>query len=354
VKGRVDRRAALRRVGLAGLAGTGLAGLGVLWERALTQHSFSDGATHAGFTEIRHQLGWTKGVQFAGQYVAESRGFFKEERLDVRCIAGGPNTSFRSLVASGQALVSESVPTGLIEGAINGQPLVAFAAVLQRDPASLLSPADRPVRSLRDLVGKTVGAPSNVSAQIAELMRTAGLDARSVRFVPVGTDANMLAEGEVDAMYAWATTTLPSLLLRGFKTHVLNLMDIGAPSYGGVLFTRREELERDFDKFVRYTRALIRGWRIMVADPQGIAREIVQRWAPPGTSLDDQLLQAKTMVPYITANDGTRHGLLWIDPHVFEANARLMRAAGSIPKNARLDLSQLVTQDVVRKATATL
>jgi len=351
---RPGRRDALRHIALGGAGAACAVGLGGLWIRAARQGAFSDDAARPGFTLIRHQLGWSKGVQFGGEYVALAHGLFEKERLDVRFTSGGPGTSFRTLVASGRALVSESTALGMIEGHIQGQPLVAFGAIMQRDPGCLISAAGNPITSLRDLAGRTIGAPNNIRGQIVALMRQAGLNPDNVRFVPVGTDQSMLIAGQIDATYAWATTSLPSLALAGFRAHVLHMTDIGVPGYGGVLIARRDRVERDFDDFVRYTRALIGGWRYMVAQPVRTAEAIVRNWAPPGASMAEQVLQAKMMVPYIAPDGGGDHRLLWIEPAIFEANVRLMRDAGAIPPHARIDVSKIVTQDVIRAAHASV
>ncbi|WP_157218232.1 ABC transporter substrate-binding protein [Flavisphingomonas formosensis] len=346
------RREALRRIGLAGLGTLCAAGVGSLWVRAAQQGAFSAREGRSGFSAIDHQLGWTKGVQFGGDFMAQEQGFFDREKLNVYYAAGGPGTDYRTLVSSGRSLVSESNPQGMIEAALQGQPLVAFAAIYQRDPGCIISPAARPIRSLRDMVGRTIGLPNSIRGQIGVLMRRAGLDADKVRFVPVGSDASMLVGGQVDGYFNWATTAVPSLTIAGFPTHVLHMCDIGAPSYGAVLIARRDRLEKEFELFVRYTRALIGGWGWMVAHPRETARIVVEKYADPGRSLAEQTLQAETIVPYVTAGDARTQGLLWLDPAIFEANLRIARDAGQVPADRRIDIEHMVTQDVVKAAHA--
>jgi NitT/TauT family transport system substrate-binding protein len=346
------RREAMRRLALAGLGTACAAGVGSLWIRAAQQGAFSGRTGTSGFATIDHQLGWTKGVQFGGDFMAKEQGFFDREKLNVYLTAGGPGTDYRTLVSSGRALISESNAQGMVEAAIQGQPLTAFAAIYQRDPACIISPAARPIRSMRDMVGRTIGLPSSIRGQIAVLMRRARIDPASVRFVPVGSDASMLAGGQVDGYFNWATTAVPSLTIAGFATHVLHMSEMGAPGYGALLIARRDRLEKDFDLFVRYTRALIGGWGWMVAHPRETAKLVVDKYADPGRSLAEQTLQAETIVPYVAAGDALTKGLLWLDPAVFEANVRIARDAGTIPAGRRIDVSRLVTQDVVKAAHA--
>ena len=346
----VGRREALRRLALTGLGASCAAGVGTLWIRAAQQGAFSARTDTAGFTAIDHQLGWTKGVQFGGDFMAQEQGFFDKEKLAVHYTAGGPGTDYRTIVSSGRSLISESNCMGMIESAIQGQPIVAFAAIYQRDPGCIISPAARPIRSLRDMIGKTIGLPNSIRGQIIALMKGAGIDPDGVRFVPVGSDASMLAGGQIDGYFNWATTAVPSLQIAGFATHLLHMDEIGAPGYGALLIARRDQIDNQFDLFVRYTRALIGGWGWMVQHPQDTARLVVQKYADPGRSIAEQTLQAETIVRYVDAGDAASKGLLWLDPAIFEANIRLAHDAGTLPRDRKVSAERLMRQDVVKAA----
>jgi NitT/TauT family transport system substrate-binding protein len=344
------RRDALRRLGLAGLASATLAGTGALWARALTDNGGAPPGD--GMTPISHQLGWLKGVQFGGDFIADDKGYFRDEKLAVTFTAGGPGTDYRTIVASGRALVSESNVMGMISSAIQGQPLIAFAAILQRDPSCIASSPDRPIATVRDLVGKTVGVPASIRGQLSELMRRAGLDPDTVRFVPSGTDPGMLVAGQVDGYYDWATKVVPDLRRIGFNPHIMHMSDIGAPGYGAVLFTRRDRLEHEFDTFVRYTRALVKGWRWMVDNPAETARIVNAQYAAAGGDLAEQTDEATMMTGYVAYGDGLTKGLLWIAPDYFEQTLKLAYDAGSVPRGTKVDVGQFVTDRVIKAASA--
>ncbi|HSI47177.1 MAG TPA: ABC transporter substrate-binding protein [Ideonella sp.] len=339
-----------RRSALAALAAAPLLGLGALSYRVLASGAHASSAK--GLMSFDHQLGWVKGIQFGGYLMAQSLGYLAEEGLDVNFIAGGPGTDYRTLVSSGRALVSESNVAGMIDGALRGQPLVAFAAVMQRDPGAIMSPADRPIRSVHDMVGKTLGVPSSVRAQLLPLIRHAGIDPDSIRLVPVGSDPSLLASGQVDGYYSWSTTAVPALRKIGFEPHWLSVSELGVPGYGQVLIARRDTLARHHEALVRYTRALIQGWAWVVDHPAEAAERIVRDFAPPGTDPVEQQAQAEMMRDYIVAGDATTHGLLWIDPAVFERAVAMGREAGSVPADAQIDITRLVTQDIVAAAHA--
>ena len=335
-----------RRSALAALGALPLLGLGALSFNVLTPDGTASSAR--GLMKFDHQLGWVKGIQFGGYLAALDLGYLAQEGLDVNFVAGGPGTDYRTLVSSGRALVSESNVAGMIDGYLRGQPLIAFAAVMQRDPGAIMSAADRPIRTVHDMVGKTLGVPGSVRAQLLPLIRRAGIDPESVRLVPVGSDPALLASGQVDGYYSWSTTAVPALRKIGFEPHWLHVSDLGVPGYGQVLIARRDTFAQHRDLLVRYTRALIRGWSWVVEHPAEAAELITRKYAPPGTDRAEQRAQAEMMRDYIVTGDATTHGLLWIDPAVFERAVALGREAGSVPADAEVDVSRLVTQDIVK------
>jgi NitT/TauT family transport system substrate-binding protein len=348
------RRETLRRLALLGLGGAGALGYGALATRGLIGANMFDEAPPAALPPITHQLGWLKGVQFGGEFLADELGYLKEEGITAEFTAGGPGTDYRTLVASGRMLVSESTPLAMIEGAVQGQPLVAFAAVMQRDPGAFMSAPERPITSLQDMVGKTIGVPASVRKLAAVLLRRAGIDPDTINFVPVGTDAGMLAARLIDGYYSHATTAVPGLRALGMDPHVLYMSDLGVPSYAQAFIVRQDTLEKHHDLLVRYTRALIKGWRYFVDNPQRSAELITEKWAQRGTKLDDQLAQAALMRDFILAGDASTKGLLWIDPAVFQKALGFAEEAGTVPPGRKLDVSKLVTQSVIKEATATL
>ena len=49
------------------------------------------GPAHTGHDAIRVQLKWVTQAQFAGFYIAQEKGFYAAERLDVTLLPGGPD-----------------------------------------------------------------------------------------------------------------------------------------------------------------------------------------------------------------------------------------------------------------------
>ncbi|MEM8553686.1 MAG: ABC transporter substrate-binding protein, partial [Pseudomonadota bacterium] len=80
-----------------------LAGVGTVGGLATLGAAPSWAATSVGF-----QLSWLHSVQFAGSYIAQSKGYWSDLGLDVALTPGGPNAPVEPPVVTGRALVGIS------------------------------------------------------------------------------------------------------------------------------------------------------------------------------------------------------------------------------------------------------
>jgi NitT/TauT family transport system substrate-binding protein len=69
----------------------------ILSMAAITTLSLSASAQE----KVSVRLRWVPQAQFAGIYVAEAKGFYKDVGLDMTINPGGPNINVETLVASG-------------------------------------------------------------------------------------------------------------------------------------------------------------------------------------------------------------------------------------------------------------
>ena len=98
----LDRRQFLQRtaLGAAGLAVAG-SGLSTVWSGL---GAAGAGAASADYGSINFQLSWIKNVEFAGSYIADTKGLYKKEGFSkVTLLSGGPTVQQDAVVQSGKA-----------------------------------------------------------------------------------------------------------------------------------------------------------------------------------------------------------------------------------------------------------
>lgn len=302
--------------------------------------------------KVVHQLGWIKSIQFGGHFAAIEQGYFEEEGIEAEFVAGGPGSDTTAAVATGQAMTSDSDVPGMVRSRINGIPVKAFAAIMQKAPGAIMSLAESPIASLEDFAGKTIAMPNGLRPQINSLLNSAGLDPEEVNYVPVGTDPGILAAGQVDGYYGWATNQGVMLQTRGVDINIAYMNDLGVPGYAGVLFATDESIETQHDLLVRWLRAEIKGWQWHLEHPEEMAVQMVETYGQRGLDLTAQTAESVLMQEFVPTGDAAEHGLLWVEPDVFAKGIEFMVAAGDM-EEGQVAVEDVVTQDLIAEAHAT-
>jgi NitT/TauT family transport system substrate-binding protein len=303
-------------------------------------------------TKMVHQLGWVKSIQFGGHFAAIENGYFAEEGIEAEFLAGGPGGIGTDVaVASGQAMTSDTDVEGTIRARIGGLPVRAFGAIMQKAPGAIMSLAENPLTALADFPGKTIALPDGLRPQLSALMTTAGIDPASVTFVPVGTDPGILAAGQVDGYYGWATNQGVMLQTRGVDIAVAYMNDLGVPGYAGVLIATDEMIDTQPDLLTAWLRAEIKGWQWHLDNPEEMAVLMVEKYGQRGLDLTAQTLESKMMADFVPVGDAATNGLLWIEPATFEQGIDFVVAAGELAEGA-MTADDAMTQDLIRAAHA--
>lgn len=268
----LDRRSFLSRgaVGAAGLAvlgggaGTFLAACG----SSSDSGSGSDGSDGGGdLGTLSYQLMWIKNTEFAGQYVADSRGYY-EGFEKVELIAGGPTVSQDAVVESGKAIVGVSDPNVTAAAINKGADLVIVGAVYQKNPFAICSRADNPIANPQAMIGKKIGVQATNEVIWNAFLKANDLTESQVTKVPVQFDPQPLINGEVDGWFSYFTNEPNTLRIQGVEPEVFLLADYGFPITGQNQIVKRSFLEKNRAAVKAALLGDIKGWRDSVADPQ--------------------------------------------------------------------------------------
>lgn len=301
--------------------------------------------------EITVALGFLPNVEYAGNYVADHRGYFAAEELDVTLLGGGPNAPAPPVsVVSGEAQIGyDSNFERLLGAIVDGQDLVILGVQTQTSPAGLLSLADRPVTSADDLVGARIIAADRARPVIDGLM--AVNEVSDWEFVPAGASVEALLAGEGDALLAFATNQPITLELEfelesGDDFFFASMDDLNRPTYANYIFVERSFLEEQRDVVVRYLRATAAGWQANAEDPELGTRLAVEEYgAELGLDQEQQQRANLANIPLLESDLTREHGLFWIDMDLFTGPILdAQRAAGmtDIPDpSSFVDLSVL-------------
>jgi ABC-type nitrate/sulfonate/bicarbonate transport system substrate-binding protein len=116
-------------------------------------------------------------LPFVGAYIAQKKGFFAEEGLEVEIRHGTPGTNdaLQALLA-GQVQVSTANVSSVLRQRAETAPTVSIALIGQVGEQGLVALADSGIESPRDFEGKTVGYRVFPSPEYLAMLKLLGVD----------------------------------------------------------------------------------------------------------------------------------------------------------------------------------
>ena len=243
--------------------------------------------------KVAIQLKWKHGFQFAGFYAALEKGFYDEAGLDVRIIEGGPGIDFIDAVLLGKAQYGVEMPTLLLRRA-QGDPVVVLATIFQYTPMSLMSLAEKKIRTPQDLIGRNIMLRSESDASLRAMISKAGVDLAAINITPHSFDLEDLIQGKTDAMSLYITDTPAEFAKRGLAFNAMAPQDYGVKFYGDSLFTTEDQLTKHPDQVEAFRKTSLKGWEYAMKHPEEIARVILVKYAP-NRSIESLLSEAEQM-----------------------------------------------------------
>jgi NitT/TauT family transport system substrate-binding protein len=226
----------------------------------------------ANLTKISLQADWYPQPEHGGFYTALAKGYYREEGLDVSIVPGGPFAVADKQVAAGAAEFGMDSSDHLLEAVADGQPLIAVAATMQRDPQGIMVRKDSAVRLFEDLNGHTIAVKPG-STWFEFLVKRYHLD--GVREIPATYSvANFVADPHY-IQQAFATSEPFFAKRAGIETRVLLTSDAGYNPYR-VMFTTQDFLRQRPEIVAKFVRASLRGWRDYLQDPTAAHAVIIK------------------------------------------------------------------------------
>lgn len=227
----------------------------------------------------------------AGIVLADARGFDDAEGVGLRVRRPSSSTDAVKLLTAGRTAFAVLDIHDLALARARGRDVVGVMALVQRPLAAVL--AQPSVRRPRDLEGRRVGVtgvPSD-DAVVRAIVAGDGGDHRAVRKVTIGFQAvSALLARRVDAATAFWNAEGVALRERRPRARVFRLDEFGAPRYPELVLAVTRETLQDRPAVVRATvRALRRGYREAIVDPESAVTALVERGAGDRRLVERQL-----------------------------------------------------------------
>jgi ABC-type nitrate/sulfonate/bicarbonate transport system substrate-binding protein len=282
--------------------------------------------------DLTVQFSWIKNAEFAGEFMADSKGYYTDAGFGDVTFNAGPGAT-ENLVASGEADfgISNAVTLGQVV-ANEDAPLKIVGTTFQKNPFTILSLKDGAnIETVEDLKGKKIGVQDGGNGLLfASLLATNGLTEDDVEIVPVQYDPQPLVNGEVDGFLAYLTNESITVTSQGIEVTNLPFADNGLPFVAESIIATDETIAERPEVVKAFLEAEIKGWNAACADLEGSAKLAVEEY---GADLDlelDKEIETNTVQCEELVNTGetAENGIFTISDELLAQNMATFEAAG--------------------------
>jgi len=220
-------------------------------------------------------LDWTVNTNHTGLYVAQAKGWFQDEGLDVD-IQPAPDTGAAGLLASGRADFAYSYQEEILQSRAGGLPLTAIAAVIQNNTSGFASRKTAGIHRPKDFEGKRYGGYGSPIEEgfLRTLMKADGGDFSKVTVVNLG-EQDFFAATEKNVDFAWVFEgwTVQEANVRGIPLDYIDLRKVSPVlnEFTPVLAANDALLAKNPAKVRAFLRAVTKGYQYAIAHPDDAA-----------------------------------------------------------------------------------
>lgn len=222
---------------------------------------------------ISIMLDWYPNAVHSAFYVAQEKGYFKEEGLNVKIEMPADTNDPLKLAATGKVDLAISYQNQTILSKSEGIPIISVAALVRHSLDELMMKKSSGIHSPKDLEGKNVGySSSELSEAIIKTMVEAdGGDFSKVKMTDVGWDLiPSVATDRVDAIIGgYINHEFVLLNKEGYDMKSIQNSDYDVPdNYELVLVTGQKTFHQKRDAIKRFWKAVAKGQEEVKKNPK--------------------------------------------------------------------------------------
>jgi NitT/TauT family transport system substrate-binding protein len=269
-----------------------------IWNAALIS-ALATGAGVSGALaadDVTLQLKWVTQAQFAGYYVAEAKGFYEEEGLNVTILPGGPDVAPTQVIAGGGAdVVIDWMPSALAARE-KGLALVNIAQPFKSSGMMLTCLKESGVATPADFKGKTLGVWFGGNEYpFLNWMNTLGLktDGTDVTVLKQGFNVDPLLQKQAACVSTMTYNEYWQVIDAGVTPDDLitfKYEDEGVATLEDGLYVMEDKLADPAfeDKMVRFVRASMKGWKYAEGNVDESAQIVLENDATGAQTIEHQ------------------------------------------------------------------
>ncbi len=257
---------------------------------------------------------WLPQAQFAGYYVAQEKGFYKDAGIEVEIIHPSANINATTLLAEGKAdLISLFLITGM-SAKNQGLDLVNIGQISQHSAILFVTKKSRGIDNLSKLNGKKIGIWKSGFDEVPKaLMKEKNYN---IEWIPILSTINLFMIDGIDAMTVMSYNEYDNIINSGINEDELNVFPVADYGYDvpeDGLYCLRSTYEKKRSELKKFLQATLKGWGYAAAN-KDIALDIVldkmKKAHIPANRVHQAWMLDKILEMGVVANKGQKRGEL--------------------------------------------
>lgn len=285
--------------------------------------------------DLTLQLKWVTQAQFAGYYVAQDKGFYDEEDLNVTIKPGGPDIAPTQVIAGGGADVTVEWMPAALSAREKGLPLVNIAQPFKSSGMMLTCLKSTGVTGPDDFPGRTLGVwffgnEFPFLSWMSQLgISTEGGD-DGVTVLKQGFNVDPLLQDQADCISTMTYNEYWQVIDAGITPDELitfKYEDQGVATLEDGLYVHEDKLDdpAEVDKLARFVRASMKGWKWAEENPEDAAMIVLDNDATGAQTEKHQVRMMGEVAKLTAGSNGA------LDPADFERTVDSLLSGGSDP-----------------------
>ncbi len=251
----------------------------------LASIALASSAPAVGVESVKLSLEWLVSGRHVGFFVAQEKGYYREQGLDVTIERGYGSGDTVKRVATGSSDFGIADTTTLLSArANNDTPVMMVATFFNGGPEAILALKSSGINSAADLEGKRIGGGSTSASLklLAVLAQKAGL--KDYKTVPMASDQiyPALLSKQVDAITGFtdnAAVMAPQAAQRGDAITTIPYSQYGIDNYGSAIIVHADRVGKKDPAIAKFLEASLKGIAWSLQHPDDAVR-ILRKYAP--------------------------------------------------------------------------